>query len=119
MWYTNAQRVVLYDSSTKREDEQITIQIEGALLSIRRRPSSSLSCMLYVLVWEKKKKIIMNRAGGALHELRKNRVWKMASFLDGNVFLHDDDENEFVLTDPVSMQPLHNVTRGYPKGQPI
>ena len=34
----------------QREDEQITIQIEGALLSIRRRPSSSLSCMLYVLV---------------------------------------------------------------------
>ena len=43
----------------------------------------------------------------------------MASLLDGNVFLNDEDENEFVLTDPVSMQPLHNVTRGYPKGQPI
>ena len=43
----------------------------------------------------------------------------MASLLDGNVVLDDEDENEFILTDPVSMQPLHNVTRGYPKGQPV
>ena len=31
----------------------------------------------------------------------------------------DEDDNEFVLHDAVSLEPLHNSTENYPQGQPI
>ena len=53
---------------------------------------------------EEKKIIIMNRAGGSARAPQESRM-KDGELLDGNVFLHDDDENEFVLTDPYLCKP--------------